>query len=492
MIRRTRIVCTIGPSSSSPHVLRAMVQAGMDVARFNFSHGDAETHRQAAAAVREAAETAGRPVALLGDLQGPKIRTGELDGAAFKRLVRGRLVGLIAAPPALRATSPQVGRTDLPTNGEDSARENPDDITVSHVELVQALRPGDRVLLDDGRIELAVRSVSDGRAEASVMRGGLLGERKGVSVPGRPLPLPALTEKDLEDLRLAMELDVDYLALSFVRRAEDIVICQQHITGHNKTVPVIAKLEKLEAIRNLDAILEVADAVMVARGDLGVELKLGDLPAVQKDVIDRANRAGVPVITATEMLESMVTSNRPTRAEASDVANAIWDGTDAVMLSQETSVGAHPVEAVRAMARICLAAQKHPTYERARQIWREPGQVGSAIAHAAASTAAELHARVIIAFTESGTTALRCSKARPPMPIIAASPHPEVLRRTALYSGVVPLQVSPGRDTDQMISNATEAAVESGMVRPGDRVVVVAGVPVGRPGQTNLLKVETV
>ena len=223
-----------------------------------------------------------------------------------------------------------------------------------------------------------------------------------------------------------------------------------------------------------------------------VELKLGDLPAVQKDVIDRANRAGVPVITATEMLESMVTSNRPTRAEASDVANAIWDGTDAVMLSQETSVGAHPVEAVRAMARICLAAQKHPTYERARQIWREPGQVGSAIAHAAASTAAELHARVIIAFTESGTTALRCSKARPPMPIIAASPHPEVLRRTALYSGVVPLQVSPGRDTDQMISNATEAAVESGMVRPGDRVVVVAGVPVGRPGQTNLLKVETV
>ena len=492
MIRRTRIVCTIGPSSSSPHVLRAMVQAGMDVARFNFSHGDAETHRQAAAAVREAAEAAGRPVALLGDLQGPKIRTGELDGAAFKRLVRGRLVGLIAAPPALRATSPQVGRTDLPTNGEDSAGENPDDITVSHVELVQALRPGDRVLLDDGRIELAVRSVSDGRAEASVMRGGLLGERKGVSVPGRPLPLPALTEKDLEDLRLAMELDVDYLALSFVRRAEDIVICQQHITGHNKTVPVIAKLEKLEAIRNLDAILEVADAVMVARGDLGVELKLGDLPAVQKDVIDRANRAGVPVITATEMLESMVTSNRPTRAEASDVANAIWDGTDAVMLSQETSVGAHPVEAVRAMARICLAAQKHPTYERARQIWREPGQVGSAIAHAAASTAAELHARVIIAFTESGTTALRCSKARPPMPIIAASPHPEVLRRTALYSGVVPLQVSPGRDTDQMISNATEAAVESGMVRPGDRVVVVAGVPVGRPGQTNLLKVETV
>jgi pyruvate kinase len=369
---------------------------------------------------------------------------------------------------------------------------SPDDIEVSHVELVQALRKGDRVLLDDGRIELAIRSVDDGRAEASVVRGGLLGERKGISVPGRALPLPAMTAKDIEDVKLAVELEVDYLALSFVRRPEDVVICQQHITGHNRNIPVIAKLEKLEAIRNLDRILEVADAVMVARGDLGVELKLGEVPAVQKQVIDRANSAGVPVITATEMLESMVTSNRPTRAEASDVANAIWDGTDAVMLSQETSVGAHPIESVRAMARICVAAQKHPAYERARQIWREPGQVGSAIAHAAAATATELQAKLIIAFTESGTTALRCSKARPPMPVVAASPHEEVLRRTALYSGVIPLLVQPGADTDQMISNATAAAVEAGMVRPGDRVVVVAGVPVGRPGQTNLLKVETV
>jgi len=468
MVRRTRIVCTIGPSSASPHVLRAMVQAGMDVARLNFSHGDAESHRAAAEAVREAAEDVGRPVALLGDLQGPKIRTGPVEGT-FERLVRGRQVALVGGH-----------------------RQAPDQIEVSHVELVQALRPGDRVLLDDGRIELAVRAVDDGRAEASVVRGGLLGGRKGISVPGRALPLPALTEKDLQDLKLAMELEVDYLALSFVRKPEDILTCQQLISGHNRSVPVIAKLEKLEAIRNLGKILEVADAVMVARGDLGVELRLGELPAVQKDVIDQANRAGVPVITATEMLESMVTSNRPTRAEASDVANAIWDGTDAVMLSQETSVGAHPVEAVRAMARICQAAQKHPAFERARQIWREPGQVGSAIAHAAASTATELGASVIIAFTESGTTALRCSKARPPMPVIAASPHAEVLRRTALYSGVVPLLVSPGRDTDEMISNATAAAVRSGMVRPGDRVVVVAGVPVGRPGQTNLLKVETV
>src|SRR5256885_489824 len=233
-----------------------------------------------------------------------------------------------------------------------------------------------------------------------------------------------------------MELDVDYVALSFVRKPEDIVICQQHITAHNGTVPVVAKLEKLEAIRNLDEILEVADAVMVARGDLGVELRLGDLPAVQKDVIDRANRAGVPVITATEMLESMVTSNRPTRAEASDVANAIWDGTDAVMLSQETSIGAHPVEAVQAMARICLAAENHPSYQRHRPIWQEQGAVGSAIAHAVVNVAKDIGARAIVAFTESGATALRVSKAYPSVPVIAASPHPEVLRRAALYSGV--------------------------------------------------------
>jgi pyruvate kinase len=420
--------------------------------------------------VRAAAAAADRPIALLGDLQGPKIRTGEFDGeSAFQRLVRGRRVVLTAGP-----------------------RVEPSDIEVSHAELVEAVRKGDRVLLDDGRIELAVREKSNGRAGCTVVRGGLLGERKGVSVPGRTPPLPALTDKDLADLKLAVDLGVDYVALSFVRRPEDVIECKRRLEELGSGAPVIAKLEKLEAIRVLGDILEVAGAVMVARGDLGVELKLGELPAIQKEVIDHANRAGVPVITATEMLESMVTSNRPTRAEASDVANAIWDGTDAVMLSQETSVGAHPVEAVRAMARICLAAQRHPAFQRQRQIWREPGQVGSAIAHAAAESADELKARVIIAFTESGTTALRCSKARPQVPVIAASPHEEVLRKAALYAGVIPLLVPAGRDTDDMFANATDAAVKGGFVRQGDRVVIVAGVPVGRAGQTNLLKVEVV
>src|SRR5437660_1354097 len=285
-VRRTRIVCTIGPSSSSPHVLRSMIQSGMDVARLNFSHGDPDTHREAAQNVREAAEAVGRPVALLGDLQGPKIRTGTVEGT-FQKLVRGRTVTLVGA--GVSAPTRAFGAT-CPASGE----VKPNQIEVSHVELVQALRPGDRVLLDDGRIELAVRAVSDSHADASVIRGGLLGDRKGISVPGRPLPLPALTDKDIHDLKLAMELDVDYIALSFVRRPEDIVMCQQQITGHNKSVPVIAKLEKLEAIRNLDKILEVADGVMVARGDPGVEVKLGHLPALQQGPAADARGRGKP------------------------------------------------------------------------------------------------------------------------------------------------------------------------------------------------------
>ncbi|HEY7201382.1 MAG TPA: pyruvate kinase [Candidatus Dormibacteraeota bacterium] len=468
-MRRTRIVCTLGPSSASPPVVRRLIGAGMDVARFNFSHGDAETHRRAVEAVRQAACGARRQVALLQDLQGPKIRTGRFD-PPLVRLARGRNVTL---------TSRQV------TGGADL-------VPVSHQELVAALRPRDRVLLADGQIELRVRAVEGTDATCTVTRGGLLETRKGVIAPGRPIDLPALTEKDLADLRLGAELGFDYVALSFVRGPDDVRACRQALAACDRRTPVIAKLERVEAIRSLGDILACVDGVMVARGDLGVELSLAQVPAVQKDIIERCNRAGVPVITATEMLESMVTSNRPTRAEASDVANAIWDGTDAVMLSQETSVGAHPIDAVRAMARICQAAESHPAYLRPRARWREPGSTGAAMAHAAAAIAEEVGARAILAFTESGATARRVSKARPAVPIIAASPHPEVLRRTALYAGVVPLEVPQGTDTDDMIRKGTDAAQAAGLVRSGDRIAFVAGVPVGRPGQTNLVKVEVV
>ncbi len=440
----------------------------MDVARLNFSHGDAESHRQAVKAVRQVARSMDRQVALLQDLQGPKIRTGRLT-QPLVRLSRGRELVL--------TTENVVG---------DENR-----VHVSHPEICQAAEPGDRILLADGQIELRVTQSHDGVVRCSVIRGGLLGERKGITIPGRPLGLPALTEKDRQDLRLGAELGFDWLALSFVRSADDIAECRAELASLGWRVPLIAKLEKLEAIRNLRPILGAVDGVMVARGDLGVELPLGEVPAVQKDIIHRANRAGVPVITATEMLESMVTSNRPTRAEASDVANAIWDGTDAVMLSQETSTGAHPVEAVRAMARICLSAESHPTYVRERPMWKEES-LASAIAHAAAQIATEVRARYIIAFTESGATALRASKAHAPVAVVAASPYQEVLRRTQLYSGVIPLHVGMGKDTDDMIDKAIRAATDQGVVHRGDRVILIAGVPVGQPGQTNMLKVETV
>jgi len=457
-LRRTRIICTLGPASDSRSIIRSLVSAGMDVARVNFSHGDPAQHRAAVEGVRAVAATAHKHIALLQDLQGPKIRTGRLLEPPV-RLRRGDLVTLTSRSV--------IGDHTL--------------IPISHQALIGALGPDEKVLLADGEIELRVREVKGRDAHSTVVRGGLLGERKGVAAPNCQLRLPALTEKDRADLAFGAQLGFDYVALSFVRSATDLVTCRRAMKALGWNVPLIAKLERPQALAELDGILAEADAVMVARGDLGVELSLAEVPAVQKDIIERANRRGVPVITATEMLESMVSSNRPTRAEASDVANAIWDGTDAVMLSQETSIGAHPVESVRAMAAICRAAESHPSYQRARAVGMIRGAIGSAISHAAA----------IVAFTETGSTALRVSKKHPTVPVIAASPHPETLRRTALYAGVIPLLVEHGSDTDDLIAKATAAALESGLVSRRDRIVIVAGV-VSRPGETNLLKVVTI
>jgi len=488
-VRRTRIVCTLGPASTSPSVVRRLIAAGMDVARLNFSHGDADQHRQAACTVREAARAAGRHVALLQDLQGPKVRSGTLDPPVV-RLARGRQVTLTAR----RVT----GNAEL--------------VPVSHAQLIESLTPGDRVLLADGQIELRVIEADGTEARCAITRGGLLEARKGVIAPGRAVDLPPLTDKDLADLAVGAEIGFDYIALSFVRGAADVWACRSALASHGLDTPVVAKLERAEAIRRLGELMDCVDAVMVARGDLGVEMSLAEVPAIQKDVIDRCNRAGVPVITATEMLESMVSSNRPTRAEASDVANAIWDGTDAVMLSQETSVGAHPVEATRAMARICRAAEEHPGYQRGRgpEGGSLPGggrrgsaagsasaqslhrTIADAMAQAAATIAEEVGARAILAFTESGATARRVSKARPTVPVIAASPHPHVLRRTALYAGVVPLQVERAVDTDDLLAKGKDAALAAALMRPGDRIAFVAGVPVGEQGRTNLVKVEVV
>jgi len=467
-LRRTRIICTLGPASSSRATLRALIAAGMDVARVNFSHGTAEEHRATVAAVRSVADSMGRHVGLLQDLQGPKIRVGRLK-----------------SPPVQLRRGDRVTLTSRAIVGDGSL------LPVSHPALIRSLLAEERVLLDDGEIELRVHELKRGEAICVVTRGGLLGEGKGITAPNCPIRLPALTAKDRADLRLGAELGFDLVALSFVRSSEDLVTCRRAMKALGYDAPLIAKLERPQALLELDGILTEAQGVMVARGDLGVELSLADVPAAQKDIIERANLRGVPVITATEMLESMVTANRPTRAEASDVANAIWDGTDAVMLSQETSIGAHPVESVKAMAAICRAAEKHPSYRRARPTSNVRGSVGSAIAHSAAIVAGEIGAAAIVAFTETGGTALRVSKRQPSVPIIAASPHAQTLRRTSLYAGVVPLLVGHGVDTDDLIAKASEAAVRSGLVRRQDRVVIVAGVA-AQPGQTNLLKVVTI
>jgi pyruvate kinase len=440
----------------------------MDVARVNFSHGTAAEHRATFAAVRAVAQSMGRHIGLLQDLQGPKIRVGRLHSPPV-RLRRGESVTLTSRH--------LVGDASL--------------LPVSHPALIPSLIEDERVLLDDGEIELRVRSLKRGEAVCVVTRGGLLGEGKGITAPNCPIRLPALTAKDRADLALGAELGFDMVALSFVRSAADLVACRRVMRAAGYDAPLIAKLERPQALLELDGILAEAQGVMVARGDLGVELSLAEVPAAQKDIIERANLRGVPVITATEMLESMVTSNRPTRAEASDVANAIWDGTDAVMLSQETSIGAHPVESVRAMAAICRAAEEHPSYQRQRPPTTVRGSIGSAIAHSAAIVADELGAAAIVAFTETGSTALRVSKKHPTVPVIAASPHAETLRRTTIYSGVVPLLVEHGSDTDDLIAKASEAALRSGLVKRRDRVVIVAGVA-ARPGQTNLLKVVTI
>ncbi|MGH7861647.1 MAG: pyruvate kinase [Candidatus Dormibacteraceae bacterium] len=468
MIRRTRIVCTMGPASTPPVVLRALIRAGMDVARLNFSHGDHAEQERTLLAVKKLAHECGRHVALLQDLQGPKIRIGGLPGGSI-RLLRGE---------KLRVASRNV----------DSAGA----IEINQVELVQALRRHDKILLQDGEIELRVLDSDGEQAHCQVLQGGVLREHQGVTVPERDLQMPSLTAKDLDDLKFGADLGFDYVALSFVTAAADIEACRRALSAVGSTAPIIAKLERVRALRHLDEILAAADGVMVARGDLGVEMSLAELPAAQKNIIDRANRAGKPVITATEMLESMVESSRPTRAEASDVANAIWDGSDAVMLSQETSIGAHPVRVVRAMAQICRAAERHPVYRRLRPGQWAANTVETAIAAAASQVAEQVGARAIVAFTESGATALRVSKAKPLVPILAASPHPEILRRTAIYSGVVPLEVVNGTNTDDMIANATGAARASGLVRSRDRVVLVAGTPVGESGQTNLVRVASI
>ena len=464
---RTKIVCTLGPSTASRETLRSLMEAGLNVARLNFSHGTHEQHARTVALVRETAAALGRPVAILGDLQGPRIRIGDL--AAPRYVKDGEDIVLVA--------------------GEDAVE--PGQLPTTYEHLCDDVKVGDRILVDDGLIELVALDVRSPTVTARVLHGGEIRSHKGMNLPGVAVSAPSITEKDWADVAFAVEHSLEYLALSFVRRAGDIAELREKIP---RQMLVVAKIEKDSALENIESIVLASDAVMVARGDLGVELPFEEVPIAQKRIISLCNRLGRPVITATQMLESMITHPRPTRAEASDVANAILDGTDAVMLSAETAAGQYPRLAVEAMSRIILEIEKHPRRLRAddRNVEGLAVSTEHAIAAAATSAVRSLDAPTLIVFTKSGFSARVVASHRPGVPILVLTDQERTYRQLALVWGVVPCLVRHCDTYQDMVRLALDAVRASGLARQGDRVVVTAGVPFDVPGTTNLMKVETV
>jgi pyruvate kinase len=467
--RHSKIVCTIGPATRSPRMIRKLIEAGMDVARLNFSHGTHEEHAQSFAMLREAAIKFQKPIAILVDLQGPKIRTGALAG--------GGTVLLRSGQKFVITTAKVLG---------DSTRVN----TTFHP-LPREVHRGDRILLSDGLIELRVEKTTHNEVICTVANGGVLGEHKGINLPGVKLHVPALTEKDRADLRFAAAHGADYIAVSFVRHPEDIVLAKSLVKRAKKRIPVIAKLEKPEAIENLDAILTVSEGVMVARGDLGVEMSPERVPVVQKEIISRAREYRRPVITATQMLESMTENPRPTRAEASDVANAIFDGSDAVMLSAETATGKYPAEAVSMMARIIEEAEAS-IHEFPRPASQERLKVAETVAELVCHASRELHMKLIAVFTHSGFTARLVSRYRPLVPIIAFSPEADTRRRMALWWGVTSRSIVDIKKIDGLAAIAEKRLMEERLVRKGDVIGIVAGTPMGIRGTTNFMKFHVI
>jgi pyruvate kinase len=463
--RRTKIAATIGPASSTRAAVAALIEAGMDGARLNLSHGTHDDHARSAETVRAAEADAGRSIALIADLQGPKLRVGDLPGDV--ELAEG---------------------DDVVIAGEDVA--TGDDLPVSPSVLGSVLRPGYEVLIDDGHVRLRVERVERGRASCTVVVGGAVRSHKGVNLPGVPLPIPSLTRKDLDDLEFALGLGVDYVALSFVRSAADVKALRTLIEARASQAWVIAKIEKAEAVAALEEILAEAHAVMVARGDLGVEIGAAEVPLLQKRIIFASLERGKPVITATQMLESMVQSPEPTRAEASDVANAILDGTSAIMLSGETAIGAHPVEAVRVMDRIALAVEPSLGYRHEIPRADDEPTIDQAMSNAACDVAEALSATAILVPTFSGHTASAVARLRPQRPIVALTHKSESLRHLALEWGVTPVSITETSDVEDLWSRSVVAAREAGVVASGDRVVITAGTAVNIPGSTNVIKVD--
>jgi pyruvate kinase len=465
---RTKIVCTIGPASRSPDTLERLIRAGMDVARLNFSHGTAAEHLEVITAVRRIAERLGRPIAVLQDLAGLKLRIGEVASGA---------VTLEAGARFTLTTRQVLG------SGQE--------VSVPYPRLTEDVRPGDAVLLSDGDLELEVIDTTEEDVHCRVITGGTLASRKGVHLPARSITAPTFTDKDRDDLAFGLRYGVDYVALSFVRSAADVLEARATIEDHGSAVPLIAKIETADALTNIDEIIDCVDGVMVARGDLGVAIPLATVPRLQKMLIGKANRAGKPAITATHMLRSMQDHARPTRAEVTDVANAVLDGTDAVMLSEETAIGRFPFEAVTMMAAIAADAESSFPFDAWIRRFEAGGPLPEAVARAACTLAADIEAAAIVTCTESGSTARRVAQYRPRAPILAPTPNAETYRRLTLLWGVTPLLNRSQPTTDELIDGALGAVLAAGRARHGDTVVITAGVPVGRPGMTNLIKVET-
>ncbi|HTR32663.1 MAG TPA: pyruvate kinase [Gaiellaceae bacterium] len=463
--RRTKIVATIGPVSSTHDMVRELVETGVDAIRLNFSHSTHHDHAARARVVREVQEELGKPLALMADLQGPKLRIGDLEEPRV--LLKDEEVLVVGEQVA--------------SNGE---------LPVAPAVIGEVLRPGHDVLIDDGLVRLSVQEVDQGRARCRVVVGGEVKSHKGVNLPGVPLPIPSLTKKDIEDLEFALGLGVDFVALSFVRSAADVRDLQAIIRQHGSPARVIAKIEKAEAVEALDEVLHESDAVMVARGDLGVEIGAATVPLLQKRIILKCLEAGKPVITATQMLESMIEHAEPTRAEASDVANAVLDGTSAIMLSAETATGNYPVEAVRTMDTIARTVEPSMGY---RHQMPEPGEettVGVAMSNAACDLAETLGASAILVPTFTGRTASAVARLRPRRQVVALSHHQTAVQQMALEWGVTPVLMAQTADVEDLWTRALEAALNSGVIESGDRVVTTAGTAVNLPGSTNVIKVD--
>ncbi|HEX5143039.1 MAG TPA: pyruvate kinase [Mycobacterium sp.] len=467
MTRRAKIVCTLGPAVATEEKLRALVEAGMDVARMNFSHGNYADHKAVYDLVRAASNGSGHAVGVLADLQGPKIRLG--------RFAQGSVVW-------------DTGETVRIT--VEDFEGNHDRVSTTYKHLAVDAKPGDRLLVDDGKVALVVEHIDGSDVVCTVTEGGPVSNNKGLSLPGMDVSVPALSDKDIADLEFALNLGVDLVALSFVRSPADVELVHEVMDRVGRRVPVIAKLEKPEAVENLEAIVLAFDAIMVARGDLGVELPLEEVPLVQKRAIQMARENAKPVIVATQMLESMIENSRPTRAEASDVANAVLDGADAVMLSGETSVGKHPLDAVRTMARIITAVEAASVG--VPPLTHVPRTKRGVISYAARDIGERLDAKALVAFTESGDTVRRLARLHTSLPLLAFTALPEVRSQLALTWGTETFIVEQMHSTDDMIRGADKALLELGRYKRGDLVVIVAGAPPGTVGSTNLIHVHRI